>query len=163
MSHFRCGTWTCVWFSHHATLHTDGENHKADDNLLMRHANSRKIIAETQTNSTRPITWHDICIQTCSWLLLVRFYFHISFVVIHCYCGCWDTLWGPWWPHPILLKSTFIYFILNVNMIQIGVLRDPWGNPNRGPSGALYLGHLNRAPFRPLWAENPTRVLFGSW
>ena len=31
-------------FSHHATLHTDGENHEADDNLLMRHANLRKII-----------------------------------------------------------------------------------------------------------------------
>ena len=51
---------------------------------------------------------------------------------------------------------------LNVNMIQIGVLRDSWGNPNRGPSGAFYLGHPNRAPFGALLAGNPTRVPFGS-
>ena len=33
-----------VVFSHHATLHTDGGNHEADDNLLMWHANLWKII-----------------------------------------------------------------------------------------------------------------------
>ena len=47
-------------------------------------------------------------------------------------------------------------------MIQIGVLRDSWGNPNRGPSGADYLEHSNRAPVRALLAGKPTRVPFGS-
>ena len=47
-------------------------------------------------------------------------------------------------------------------MIQIGVLRDSWGNPNRGLAGAFYLGHPNRAPFGALLAGNPTRVPFGS-
>ena len=47
-------------------------------------------------------------------------------------------------------------------MIQIGVLRDSWGNPDSGPSGAFYLGHPNRAPFGALLAGNPTRVPFGS-
>ena len=47
-------------------------------------------------------------------------------------------------------------------MIKIGVLRDSWRNPNRGPSVAFFLGHPNRAPFGALLAGNHTRVPFGS-